>query len=207
MDSKKTNIRSTLKEPYPNNLLIVINDSCKKIPINDVTWDIKAGLAHILTSLSERDQKIISLRYRERKTLKKIAEQLGVTPERIRSLENKAIMRLRHPRSLGYIIFGKKGYEKLVEERKIARERENKQCILQITLEELDLSVRSFNCLKKKNYNTINDIAGLSEDEILSIRNLGGRSIVEIAETLYKLGVYDTTWEKFLSKEKKECYT
>ena len=206
MESKKTDIRSILKEPYPNNLLKVINDTCKKIHINDVTEDIKAGLAHNLTSLSERDQKIISLRYRERKTLKEIAEQLGVTPERIRSLENKAIMRLRHPCCLGYIIYGKKGYEKLVEERKKARERENKQCILQMTLEELDLSVRSFNCLKKKNYNTINDIASLSEDEILSIRNLGRRSIVEIAETLYKLGVYNTTWEKFLSKEKKECY-
>lgn len=206
MESKKTNIRNTLKEPYPNNFLIVINDSCKKIPINNITEDIEEGLSHILSSLSERDQKIVFLRYRERKTLREIAEQLGVTPERIRSLENKAIMRIRHPRCLGYIIYGKKGYEKLIEERKKARERENKQCILQMTLEELDLSVRSFNCLKKKNYNTINDIASLSEDEIASIRNLGSHSIVEIAEVLYKLGVTNTTWEKFLSKEKKECY-
>ena len=56
------------------------------------------------------------------------------------------------------------------------------------TIEELDLSVRSYNCLKKSNINTFGDIIGKTEEEIMSIKNLGKKSLEEIKDKVNEFG-------------------
>jgi DNA-directed RNA polymerase subunit alpha len=58
-----------------------------------------------------------------------------------------------------------------------------------MTIEELDLSVRSFNCLKRAGINTVDDLINKSEDEMMKVRNLGKKSFDEVREKLQSLGL------------------
>ena len=60
--------------------------------------------------------------------------------------------------------------------------------VMDMTIEELDLSVRSFNCLKRVNMNTVADLTSKTEDEMMNIKNLGVRSLEEIIQKLNTLG-------------------
>ena len=70
-------------------------------------------------------------------------------------------------------------------------ERENTQQdkVLQLTIEELDLSVRSFNCLKRANINTVEDLISKTEDEMMKVRNLGRKSLEEVINKLAMMGL------------------
>ena len=73
---------------------------------------------------------------------------------------------------------------------KILAEKDNKskEKVLEMTIEELDLSVRSFNCLKRAGINTVNDLLEKSEEEMMKVRNLGKKSFDEVKEKLRSLG-------------------
>ncbi len=63
-----------------------------------------------------------------------------------------------------------------------------KEKVLEMTIEELDLSVRSFNCLKRAGINTVNDLIEKSEEEMMKVRNLGKKSFEEVKGKLNSLG-------------------
>jgi len=61
--------------------------------------------------------------------------------------------------------------------------------VLEMTIEELDLSVRSFNCLKRANINTVEDLINKTEDEMMKVRNLGRKSLEEVINKLAMMGL------------------
>ena len=61
--------------------------------------------------------------------------------------------------------------------------------VLDMTIEELDLSVRSFNCLKRANVNTVADLISKTEDEMMKVRNLGRKSLEEVIGKLEAMGL------------------
>ena len=61
--------------------------------------------------------------------------------------------------------------------------------VLELTIEELDLSVRSFNCLKRANINTVEDLISKTEDEMMKVRNLGRKSLEEVINKLSMMGL------------------
>jgi DNA-directed RNA polymerase, alpha subunit, bacterial and chloroplast-type len=61
--------------------------------------------------------------------------------------------------------------------------------VLEMTIEELDLSVRSFNCLKRANINTVEDLISKTEDEMMKVRNLGRKSLEEVIGKLEMMGL------------------
>ena len=61
--------------------------------------------------------------------------------------------------------------------------------MLDMTIEELDLSVRSFNCLKRANINTVGDLISKTEDEMIKVRNLGHKSLEEVVHKLAMMGL------------------
>ena len=61
--------------------------------------------------------------------------------------------------------------------------------VLDMTIEELDLSVRSFNCLKRANINTVADLISKTEDEMMKVRNLGRKSLEEVIGKLEAMGL------------------
>ena len=64
----------------------------------------------------------------------------------------------------------------------------SKEKVLEMTIEELDLSVRSFNCLKRAGINTVEDLINKSEEDMMKVRNLGVKSLEEVLEKLKALG-------------------
>ena len=64
-----------------------------------------------------------------------------------------------------------------------------KERVLEMTIEELDLSVRSFNCLKRAGINTVEDLTNRTEEDMMRVRNLGRKSIDEVVAKLNSLGL------------------
>ena len=61
--------------------------------------------------------------------------------------------------------------------------------ILEMTIEDLDLSVRSFNCLKRASIDTVGDLVSRTEDDMIKVRNLGRKSLEEVIQKLHSLGL------------------
>ena len=61
--------------------------------------------------------------------------------------------------------------------------------VLEMTIEELDLSVRSYNCLKRAGYNTVEQLCEATEEELMTIRNLGRKASAEVFQKLLSLGL------------------
>ena len=70
----------------------------------------------------------------------------------------------------------------------VEKDDKGKEKALEMTIEELDLSVRSFNCLKRAGINTVEDLINNSEDEMMKVRNLGRKSLEEVVAKLDSLG-------------------
>mgnify|MGYP003291733157 FL=1 len=64
-----------------------------------------------------------------------------------------------------------------------------KEKVLEMTIEELDLSVRSFNCLKRAGINTVEDLINKTEEEMMKVRNLGKKSLDEVINKLHSFGL------------------
>ena len=71
----------------------------------------------------------------------------------------------------------------------VQKEEKEPETALSMTIEELDLSVRSFNCLKRANINTVADLVNKTEDEMIKVRNLGRKSLEEVKLKLLQLGL------------------
>lgn len=71
----------------------------------------------------------------------------------------------------------------------VEKEEDAKEKALEMTIEELDLSVRSYNCLKRAGINTVDDLTSRTEDEMIKVRNLGKKSLEEVMQKLEDLGL------------------
>ena len=63
-----------------------------------------------------------------------------------------------------------------------------KEKVLEMTIEDLDLSVRSFNCLKRAGIDTVEDLTNRTEADMIKVRNLGKKSLEEVIQKLHSLG-------------------
>ena len=71
----------------------------------------------------------------------------------------------------------------------VEKEPERPDTAMKMTIEELDLSVRSFNCLKRANINTVEDLTNKTEEEMIKVRNLGRKSLEEVEHKLAMMGL------------------
>src|ERR1700737_4584421 len=69
------------------------------------------------------------------------------------------------------------------------KEEDKKEKVLEMTIEELDLSVRSYNCLKRAGINTVQELITKTEEDMMKVRNLGRKSLEEVQEKLEELGL------------------
>ncbi|MCD8025478.1 MAG: DNA-directed RNA polymerase subunit alpha [Clostridiales bacterium] len=70
----------------------------------------------------------------------------------------------------------------------VEKDDKGKEKVLEMTIEDLDLSVRSFNCLKRAGINTVADLIDKSEEDMMKVRNLGRKSLEEVVQKLSSLG-------------------
>ena len=71
----------------------------------------------------------------------------------------------------------------------VEREETIKEKVLEMTIEELDMSVRSFNCLKRAGIDTVEDLINRTEEDMIRVRNLGKKSLEEVIQKLHSLGL------------------
>ena len=71
----------------------------------------------------------------------------------------------------------------------VEREETIKEKVLEMTIEELDMSVRSFNCLKRAGIDTVEDLTNRTEEDMIKVRNLGKKSLEEVILKLHSLGL------------------
>lgn len=162
--------------------------------------------------LSERENKVLQMRYEWGMTLEEAGKECGVTRERIRQVEAKAIRKLRFQQYKGTIMcVPKEEWRKAQNDaehykaqseylqseldkiRNITPEQmeeaEKKCTLLETTINELDLSVRSYNCCKRAGINTLGDLCGKTYTEMTRVRNLGKRSLQEIENKMNEYGL------------------
>ena len=71
----------------------------------------------------------------------------------------------------------------------VEKEETHKEKMLEMTIEELDLSVRSYNCLKRAGINTVQELTNKTEADMMKVRNLGRKSLEEVKNKLADLGL------------------
>ena len=175
---------------YPDNLLYDIFGREWEYPR---PADFDGSLEYVLHSLTERERRVLGFRYKDSLTFEEIGKRECVTRERIRQICAKALRKLRHPDRLNFLKYGVSGVvvRKNESARKAALASLPKPDIPEsdIPLEELDLSVRSYSCLKRAGINTLREIAEMTFDELCHVRNLGKKSIGEISCMLTRHGI------------------
>ena len=189
------------KKAYPYNLLEEVFENKEYEPA-ELTDDMADGLAYAIAALGKRREAILRMYYAEGKGAREIADYFGVTKSAIYTLKRNAVMRLRRHDAICYITYGKKGFEereqRLRLEKEIKKNSEQYQQVMGVRFEELDLSVRSFNCLRRAGYVTIGDIVDLTEEEIIHIKNISWKQYDEIGRKLLARGVSDSAWIGFI---------
>ena len=106
----------------------------------------------------------------------------SISPEEATSLAAKILS--EHLRLFMGLTDKVSGVEIMVE-----KEEEPKDKILEMTIEELDLSVRSYNCLKRAGINTVEELTQKTEEDMIKVRNLGRKSLEEVEQKLGALGM------------------
>mgnify|MGYP003197016263 FL=1 len=71
----------------------------------------------------------------------------------------------------------------------VNRQEDQQQKILEMSIDEMDLSVRSYNCLKRANIQTVGDLTRKTEEDMLKVRNLGKKSLDEVIARLESYGL------------------
>ena len=165
--------------------------------------------------LTAREQDIIQKRFMQSMTLEAVGQEYGLTRDRIRQIENKALRKMLRP-SCREIL--QKGFyrwtldeiehraesiaaEKIAEFKRAwawehpsepvtAEEPSDSQSnVLSQPIEWLELSVRSYNCLKRANIDTVRDLTERTAESMVYVRDLGRKSLNEIREKLNQLGL------------------
>lgn len=211
IDLSEFEISTDLSEHYPYNLaLAIMGGDCPKN--RQMLYRVYVpNLINALNTLPEREKKVLELRFQKGMTLRRCGKYLDVSQERIRQIEARALRRMRHP--LRYRRCLMDTMDKVVE-----MEKENSRIRLEnvklrdklkemgylsikdtepseepdwtsITVEDMELSVRSFNCLKRANINNLEDLSNMTYEEMMKVRNLGRKSIIEIMEKMKEYGV------------------
>lgn len=172
------------------------------------------GLSLALATLNEREQDVLKRRFSEKLTLRAVGKIHGLTQERARQIEAKALRKLRMPslKNMFVAVPLTEIKEQNIEYQKLSREHEllatafemltakkadpevvvplaEMAVTMQTPISDLDLSVRSFNCLKRAGKNTLRDIVEMTEDDLLQIRNLGRKSAEEIIGKIKSYGL------------------
>ena len=154
----------------------------------------------MLNKLKKKEKAIVLARLKEYKTFSAIGRDFSISGSRTAQLYRRAIRKMKIPAHSRFLIdltgqiehdlaaeeAAKEVSLQVMEKRKVELA---KGTIDEITLDDLDLTVRSYNCLCRAGIKTLTDISGLTLRELYGIRNLGRKCSLEILATCEKYGI------------------
>ena len=165
--------------PYPVNLWSAIFGSQLSVEILPTDWE--ASLVYALNSLNSKQRSTVLLSYyKDNATWTNIGKTYGLCREAVRQIAGEGIKGLRHPETLRILRYGLKTVA-IMSEKKLGPFANS---VADLRVEELRLSARGLNCLKRANILTIGQLLRHSEAELLLIPNLGKGTLVEIKHSL-----------------------
>lgn len=149
---------------------------------------------------TKRDKEIIEMRWKHSMTLKDISKHFGLTQERIRQLELRTKRKLSYRRRHYIMVLPKEVNElrekatklenSIVDHGKRLKEAiDEERILIRTPIENLELSVRSFNCLRRKGYHYVDELVNIPLTDIANIRNMGRRSLNEVLSKLENYGI------------------
>lgn len=165
------------------------------------TFSEQVFIDDVISTLTDREALVLYKRFAfngfDFRTLKALGLEFGVTGNRIRQIENKALRKLRHPSRSKCIHQNRRAAEIQEENRKIAAqnaetEQTEKQKIYQqykISIDEFHISCRTRNCLMSSDIIYISNLLSWTENELLRLPNFGRKSLNEIKDILANLGL------------------
>lgn len=194
---------------YPGTLLAELEKHEYVSPVLTLPEYWEVSIAYVVSAwLTKREADIVKLRYQQGMTYDSIGKIYGVTRERVRQIEHKALRKIRHPSCWRYIQYGitevvdaikeaafDEGYQKGVQfgyKKAIADANANRLQYGDLKLEDLELSVRSHNCMRRAGVKCAMDIVDMGYHNLIKVQNLGKRSYDEIIEKLKEFG-YDVS--------------
>ena len=199
-----------------------MNDIYDVYPFNVADAVVSDGMSNVylqgirlaISTLTEREETVIRLRFKDKLTLENVGKQIGTTRERARQVEAKALRKMRdHDRQRMMLAVPvaevdevrtkytalKEQYELLVKAFELisgkATTPESVEKIaeaavwMQTNIENMDFSVRTYNCLRRAGKDTLKDLVEMTEEELRGIRNLGRKSVDEVVYTLDQHGL------------------
>ena len=210
-DPEASDLSVDISTRWPFNLATAVLNITDGVTIENTEsplWRVYLpALIQSLDKLSDRERSILVMRFKHGMTLEQCGRKYNVTRNRIRQLQNKALRRLRHPstwKSWCYDTMKKAyAYEDEVSALRLENirlrnaikselpqpKKEQMPNLDDVWIDDLDLSVRSFNCLKRAGINKVSDLVGKTYEDMMRVRNLGRKSTEEIACKVREYGV------------------
>jgi len=213
LNGNKTDIKGN---EWPYNLLEQVGFEDDD-PLDHLSTEGELWLAMCMSRMTEREMQIVRIRYFEQNTLKETGEIIGITQERVRQIEAKAVRKLRN-NHCGYVLrYGARAYiEKRVNEKVdevvsirlkeledayrekmadvVIRDNEDKRNAIDklkaTTVGELHMGLRPYNCLTRAGVHTVGELMERypTYQKVTQIRNLGRKSLEEIVDAVQELG-------------------
>ena len=199
--------------------------------LTEIPLDCDETFEEVVRTLNPRERKVIKERWLGEQRLDDVAKHFGITRERVRQIEAKAMRRLRQPKRYRLLKYGRAKYDEFQKMREYyskdfvsdyvsqleseARDKIEYNDVKalydlrddinnyiskleekgvgdprhEMTIEEMDLSVRTYNCLRKAGYKYAKDLEGKAYSQIIKIRNLGRCSFEELLAKCSDLGI------------------
>lgn len=154
------------------------------------------GVLYALSLLPEQEQSVLRYMYYNGMSDKDIADYYEKSRSWPKQVSDKALAKLRHPSRMVYIQYGLNGAQYFLK-----RQAELVKTGLLTPIEDLKLSLRSYNCLKKVSLNYVEEILNLSNSDISKIKNFGLQNRRELYTAIRRLG-----FNSFRSGEPFETY-
>ncbi len=208
--------RPNNKVPYPYNLVEWLSEKFE----GEYEFS-SASVQRMVETLTDRERRVVLARWTAPKTYEQLGKEFGLTRERIRQIEAKALHKLVHPsRVLAFSCVSRKELTALLKEKEALAERLERaekridalidkvepqskaddsmplvDPVENMKIDELDLSVRSFNCLARLGYKTIGEVIRTPEQAFYHIRNFGRKSAEEVITKIHAMGL-KMKWER-----------
>lgn len=190
---------------FPETLIESL-DFDERADISYIENHIDENLELALKTFKEREARIFNLVYKYGYTYNAVGLKEGITKERVQQIVSKTLLRLRMPQRKIIFQYGQEYFDlqenvealkvelrKKIDELKYkianpeTTEIEKDDLVEYSKIEHLDLSVRSYRCLKRAGINTVGELTQKTEEEMMRVRNLGRKSLKEIKDKLFNL--------------------
>lgn len=170
--------------PYPQNLWSTVFE--KTVDAEEIPGDWEESLMYLLGTLKgKQDKEVVQYYFIDRLTWRGIADIYGFSRQRTQQICQRVVRKLQKPARKQIMLYGLKKIESMRKE----QEEVNRRIAATLTMEDLGLSIRSFNCLLQAHIDTVEVLVQCTEADLLKLSMFGRVSLMDIKQCLGRYGL------------------